>query len=215
MTGISNRKRIWGWFFFDFASQPYNTLLLNFIFGPYVKEALGSGQEAQAAWGFGIGTAGMLIAISAPIFGAMADTSGNRLRWIWAFSLLYMLGTAGLWWSEPDNFDLMRIMIFFGFGLIGMELATIFTNSMLPDLGTKEEIGRISGNGWAFGYLGGLIALVIMLVFFAESAATGKTFLGLAPPFGLAPDAREGTRFVGPLAAIWFAEFMIPLVLYV
>jgi len=215
MAEISNRKRIWGWFFFDWASQPYNTLLLTFIFGPYINEVLGDGTVAQSAWGFGIGAAGLVIALLAPFFGALADTSGNRVRWIWGFSVLYVIGSAGLWYAAPDDFNLLLTMVCFAIGLIGMELATIFTNSMLPELGSRAEIGRISGNGWAFGYVGGLVSLVIMLVFFAESGATGETFVGLAPPFGLDPGAREGTRFVGPLTAVWYAVFMIPFFLYV
>ena len=215
MAEISTRKRIWGWFFFDWASQPYNTLLLTFIFGPYVKEVLGDGTAAQSAWGFGVGAAGLVIAILAPILGAMADTSGNRLRWIWLFSVLYVVGAFGLWWAAPDDFNLTLTLVSFAIGLIGMEFATIFTNSMLPDLGSREEIGRISGNGWAFGYVGGLLALVTMLLLFAENGATGKTLIGIDPIFGLDAAAREGTRFVGPLAAIWYAVFMIPFFLYV
>ncbi|NNF71255.1 MAG: MFS transporter [Rhodobacteraceae bacterium] len=209
------RQRIWGWFFFDWASQPYNTLLLTFIFGPYINELLGDGSQAQAVWGIGIGAAGILIAISAPVLGAIADSSGTRMRWIWAFSVLYVVGSAGLWLAAPGDFNLFLVMTFFALGLIGMEFATIFTNSMLPDLGTREEIGRISGNGWAFGYLGGLAALVIMLLLFAESAETGQTLIGLSPVFGLDAGAREGTRFVGPLTALWFMVFMIPFFLYV
>jgi UMF1 family MFS transporter len=208
-------KRIWGWFFFDWASQPYNTLLITFIFAPYIKELLGDGTAAQSAWGFGIGAAGIIIAILAPFLGAMADTSGNRLRWIWLFSIMYVVGAFGLWWAAPDSFNLTLTLFLFAIGMIGMEFATIFTNSMLPDLGPEDQIGKISGNGWAFGYLGGLLALVIMLLFFAESAATGKTFIGLSPALGLDPEAREGTRFVGPLTAIWYAVFMIPFFLWV
>ncbi|WP_108483687.1 MFS transporter [Oceaniglobus ichthyenteri] len=215
MADISNRKKIWGWFFFDWASQPYNTLLLTFIFGPYINEILGDGTAAQSAWGFGIGAAGILIALMAPVLGALADTSGRRLPWIWVFSGFYVVGAGGLWFAAPDDFNLITTMMFFAVGLIGMEFATIFTNSILPELGPKERLGRISGNGWAFGYVGGLVTLVIMLVFFAESGATGKTFAGFTPPFGLDPDAREGTRFVGPLTAIWFAVFMIPFFLWV
>ncbi|MGD9862105.1 MAG: MFS transporter [Pseudodonghicola sp.] len=215
MTGISTGKRIWGWFFFDWASQPYNTLLMTFIFAPYMKELMGDGSAAQSAWGFGIGAAGVVIAVLAPVLGAMADLSGNRLRWIWLFSALYVIGAAGLWLAAPGDFNLTLVLTLFAIGMIGMEFATIFTNSMLPDLGNREEIGRISGNGWAFGYVGGLIALVLMLGFFAESAATGKTFLGLAPALGLDPALREGTRFVGPLTAIWYAVFMIPFFLWV
>ena len=94
-----------------------------------------------------------------------------------------------------------------------MEFATIFTNSILPDLGTKEEIGRISGKGWAFGYLGGLVALLIMLGLFADSAETGKTMLNADPLFGLNGAEREGTRFVGPLTAIWYVYLHDPVLL--
>ncbi len=215
MTAISMRRRIWGWFFFDWASQPYNTLLITFIFAPYVSELMQDGTAAQSAWGFGIGAAGFIIAILAPVLGAMADTSGNRLRWIWAFSAMYVVGSFGLWWATPDNFNLILTLVFFAIGMIGMEFATIFTNSMLPDLGPRDQIGRISGNGWAFGYLGGMVTLIIMLLFLAESATTGKTFIGLDPIFGLDPDAREGTRAVGPLTAIWYIIFMIPFFLWV
>jgi UMF1 family MFS transporter len=215
MANASLRKRIWGWFFFDWASQPYNTLLITFIFAPYIKELVGDGTTAQSAWGFGIGAAGIVIAVLAPVLGALADTGGNRMRWIWLFSIMYVVGAAGLWYAAPGDFSLILILTFFAIGMIGMEFATTFTNSMLPDLGTPDEIGRISGNGWAFGYIGGLFALVIMLLFFADNATTGRTLIGLEPLFGLDPEAREGTRFVGPLVAIWFVVFMIPFFLFV
>jgi len=215
MANASLRKRIWGWFFFDWASQPYNTLLITFIFAPYITELLGDGTAAQSAWGFGIGAAGIVIALLAPVLGALADTGGNRLRWIWLFSVMYVVGAAGLWFAAPGDYNLVLILTFFAIGMIGMEFATTFTNSMLPDLGPPEQIGRISGNGWAFGYLGGLVALVIMLMFFAENSATGRTLIGMEPVLGLDPEAREGTRFVGPLTAIWFIVFMIPFFLFV
>lgn len=214
MATVTLKKRIWGWFFFDFASQPYNTLLLTFIFGPYIATVIGDGTKAQSAWGFGIGAAGIAIAILAPILGAIADNSGNRIRWIWLFSAMYFLGAFGLWWSAPDNFNLYFVLFSFAIGLIGMEFATIFTNSMLPDLGPKEEIGKISGSGWAFGYIGGLLTLIVMLLLFAEGE-TGKTMLGIDPLFGLDASSREGTRFVGPFSAIWYAVFMIPFFLWV
>jgi len=214
LAEISLRKKIWGWFFFDWASQPYNTLLLTFIFGPYMVSLIGDGAEAQALWAWYIGVAGIIIAIMAPILGAIADSAGNRVRWVWLFSLMYVVGSAGLWFAAPESANLTMVMIFFIIGLIGMEFATIFTNSMLPDLGPREEVGRISGNGWAFGYIGGLITLVIMLLFFAEQG-NGKTLIGIDPIFGFDAQQREGTRFVGPLTAIWFALGMIPFFLWV
>ena len=215
MSKISPKRRIWGWFFFDWSSQPYNTLLITFIFAPYVNELLGDGSAAQSAWGFGIGAAAFLTALAAPILGASADLNGTRMRWMWVFSIMYVIGALGVWLAAPGDFNLLLVLILFAIGIIGMEMGTIFTNAMLPQLGSTEEIGRISGSGFAFGYLGGLIALVIMLLLFAENAKTGKTLIGLDPLFGLNAEEREGTRFVGPFSALWYVVFMIPFFLWV
>jgi UMF1 family MFS transporter len=136
------------------------------------------------------------------------------MPFIWVFSAMYVAGAGLLWFSAPDDFNVWFVMLAFGVGLIGMEFATVFTNAMLPGLGAREEIGRISGSGWAFGYAGGVIALAIMLLLFAETA-TGRTLMGIEPVLGLDPAAREGTRAVGPFTALWFAVFMIPFFLWV
>ncbi|MBK5933517.1 UMF1 family MFS transporter [Rhodovulum imhoffii] len=206
-------RRIWGWWFYDWASQPFSTLLLTFIFAPYIKDLLDDGTAAQAAWGYGVGAAGLVIACLAPVLGAVADNGGRRMAWIVFFSVFYVLGATGLWWAEPGNFSLPLILLFFGIGLVGMEFTTIFTNAMLPELGGRDEIGRISGTGWAFGYTGGLIALIMMLTMFAENA-DGVTLIGIAPLFGLDAAAREGTRFVGPFVAAWYVLFMLPFFMW-
>lgn len=226
----SANRRIWGWYFFDWASQPYNTLLLTFIFGPYFAETargyyMGTGMEAEAAkaaaqsyWGYGLTIASLVIAVLAPILGAIADSTGRRLVWVWVFSAFYVVGASGLWYVAPGGEAgmLFWAVCFFGIGFVGMEFATIFTNALMPSLSSHDELGSISGRGFAFGYLGGLVALVIMLLFFAGDATTGKTLLGLDPAFGLLDaEAREGTRAVGPFAAIWFAVFMVPFFLWV
>lgn len=211
----NSAKRIWGWYFFDWASQPYNTLLLTFIFAPYIKEVIGDGAKAQSLWGLTVGIGGILIAMFSPILGAIADTSGQRMRFIWLFSGMYVVGSAGLWLAAPDAMNLGLVLPLFVIGLVGMEFATTFTNAMLPDLAPREKIGRMSGNGWAFGYVGGLLALAIMLVLLADNATTGKTFVGLDPILGLDASQREGTRAVGPLTAIWYIVFMIPFFLFV
>lgn len=226
MTMISQRKRIWGWYFFDWASQPYNTLILTFIFGPYFASTVSGNMiadgmtegaaraQAQAYWGWGLAIAGITIAILAPLLGAIADNSGRKMPWIWAFSMMYFVGSGALWWTAPQDFSVLWALFFFGVGLVGMEFATIFTNSYLPELDDDPaELGRISGSGWAFGYVGGLIALVIMLLLF-QATETGTTLLGLEPMFGLDQETRADTRIVGPLSALWFAVFMIPFFVY-
>lgn len=208
------QRRIWGWWWFDWASQPYNTLLITFIFGPYVVGLVGDGSRAQAIWGYGIGAAGILLAVLAPLLGAVADKSGQRMAFVWFFSALYVIGAWSLWYSAPDNFNIWLVMLMFCIGMIGMEFATIFTNAMLPDLAPREELGKVSGSGWAWGYVGGMVSLILMLTLLAEGE-TGKTLIGIDPIFGLDAAAREGTRSVGPLTAIWYAVFMIPFFLWV
>lgn len=205
-------RRRWAWYGFDWASQPYGTLLATFIFAPYLQELLGDGSVAQAAWGYGVAAAGLLIAVIAPLLGGVADRAGPgvRMGFVWLFSAAYVAGSAALWTAAPDDFDLVITLVFFSVGLVGMEMATIFTNAMLPGLAPRETLGRVSGNGWAAGYAGGLVALAIVLCFLAENAATGRTLLGLEPAFGLDPETREGTRAVGPFTAIWYLVFMVP-----
>ena len=226
-TEVSAKRRIWGWFFFDWASQPYNTLLLTFIFGPYFAEiargyymgegldAEAAGAAAQAYWGAGLAIASVIVAIIAPFLGAIADSTGRRLIWVWFFSAFYIFGSYALWYIAPGGDNLFWAVLFFGLGFIGMEFATIFTNALMPSLGDHDDLGAVSGSGFAFGYLGGVLALALMLALFAENSATGKTLIGLDPLFGLDPEAREGTRAVGPFTAIWYLVFMIPFFLWV
>lgn len=221
------RKRIWGWWFFDWASQPYSTLLMTFIFPVYYAEvakshyiAQGLSPEAAAAsaqslWGYGLASAGLLIALLAPVLGAIADNTGRRLIWVRLFSCFYVIGAWGLWFLTPEQPNLHLAVLCFGLGLIGMEFATIFTNALLPGLASRDEIGRISGSGFAFGYLGGVLALFIMLLFLAENAQTGLTLLGIGPVLGLDPVLREGTRAAGPFTALWYLVFMLPFALWV
>ncbi|MDO5648617.1 MFS transporter [Paracoccus sp. (in: a-proteobacteria)] len=221
-----DRKRIWGWWFFDWASQPYHTLLLTFIFSIYFAEvaqthfiaggatAAQAGARAQSLWGYGLAVSGAIIAMLAPILGAIADSSGRRMIWIWGFSGLYVIGSAGLWWLMPDQPALIQAVVLFGIGMIGVEFTTIFTNAQLPGLAPRAEIGRVSGSGYAFGYVGGVVSLAIMLALFAETP-TGRTLIGIDPLFGLDAAQREGTRFVGPFVALWYIVFMIPFFLWV
>ncbi|OAN79030.1 MFS transporter [Jannaschia sp. EhC01] len=220
------KRCIRGWWAFDWASQPYFTLGLTFVFGPYFASVaadyyLGTGLDEQAAdaqaqslWSLGQTITGVIIALCAPVLGALADNAGKRMPWVVVFSLFYVLGAASLWFLMPDGGFLLGALIAFGVGLIGAEFTTVFTNSLLPELGSKEEIGRISGSGFAWGYAGGVTALFIMLLLFVEQDG-GKTLIGLDPLLGFDAETREGTRFVGPFMAAWYVIFMIPFALWV
>ena len=223
----ASKKRIWGWMSFDWASQPFYTLGLTFVFGPYfavvaAEYFMGTGldetaskAQAQSLWSGGQTIAGLLIAFTAPFLGAFADNSGRKIPWIVLFSIIYVLTTSALWLLQPDGTGLFLALILFYLGFIAAESSLNFANAILPSLGTKEEVGRISGSAAAFGYWGGVIALAIMLLLFVEQD-NGKTiFVNLDPALGLNADEKEGTRFAGPFIAIWYALFMIPFFLYV
>ena len=226
MTEPSLKKRIWGWYFFDWASQPYHTVLLTFVFGPffaqiatnlYLSEGLSdqaARAQAQTTWSLCLTVAGLIVGFGGPVMNALADTTGRRMPWIVFFAALYVIGASTLWFTQPDGSSLTFALMVFALGFIGAEFALIFTNAQLPGLGSRAEIGRISGAGFAFGYLGGFIALVLALAFLVEQPS-GKTIVGFAPAFGLDASAREGTRFVGPFVALWFAVFMVPYFLWV
>jgi UMF1 family MFS transporter len=222
----ADKKRIWGWMAFDWASQPFYTLGLTFIFGPYfavvaAEYFLSNGMEASAAnaqaqwiWSLGQTVAGLLIAFTAPFLGAFADNSGRKMPWILFFSIVYVVTTFMLWGLEPDGTALIFMLIMFYVGFFAAESALNFVNAILPSLGNDEEVGRISGSGAAFGYWGGVTSLFIMLLLLAENDQ-GVTLLGNAPLFGLDPEMREGTRAVGPFIAIWYVIFIIPFFMYV
>ncbi|SHH08471.1 MFS transporter, UMF1 family [Cognatiyoonia sediminum] len=226
MAAVS-KKRIWGWMTFDWATQPYYTLGLTFIFGPYfavvatdyyLSQGLADAEaraQAQSIWAGGQTVAGLVIAFTAPFLGAFADNTGRKRPWIALFSVIYVIGAAALWYMKPDTSSLFLFLFIFYIGFIAAESALNFVNAYLPSMGDDDEVGKVSGSGAAFGYWGGLVSVIIMLAFFAESGDTGKTIAGLSPVFGLDPDQREGTRAVGPFIAIWYVLFIIPFFMWV
>lgn len=210
-------RAVAAWVMFDWAAQPFFTLVTTFIFAPFFASALAaSPQEGQALWGYATGFAGLCIALLSPVLGAIADQAGGRKPWIAVFGAMLVIGCAILWWAVPGTQHAVTIaLIGYVIALIGAEFASVFNNAMMPTLAPPEKIGRLSGTGWAMGYLGGLISLALTLLLLATSPETGKTLIGLSPIFGLDGMARDGDRFTGPLSAIWFIIFVLPMFLLV
>ncbi|MEO0945087.1 MAG: MFS transporter, partial [Pseudomonadota bacterium] len=171
--------------------------------------------RAQTMWSFCLTLSGLTVGLCAPFLGALADTTGRRTPWVAVCSVVYILGASALWLTNPDGSNLTFALLAFGLGFVGAEFALIFTNAQLPSLTSREEVGRVSGSGFAFGYLGGVIALVFVLGLLVEQDS-GRTLLGLKPLFGiLDADTKQGVRAAGPFVAIWFAIFMVPYFLWV
>ena len=208
------RLPIIGWVLFDWATQPFFTLVTTFVYAPYFAAAVAADPvEGQALWGYAKAAAGLLIAVASPVLGAIADASGQRKPWIATFGVLLVLGCVGLWFGRPGE-GVLIVLVAFGLASIGAEFATVFNNAMMPTLVPRERLGRLSGTGWAVGYIGGMVSLVLVLGFLAANPQTGKTLLGMAPAFGLDAATRAGDRITGPLSALWFCVFVLPLFLF-
>ncbi len=211
----ASRKGVWGWMFFDWASQPFNTLIVTFIFAPYFAGTVVSDAvQGQEMWAGAVTIASLAIAFSAPLLGALADQIGPRKPFIFAFLVIFFVGCFGLWWSMPGAADPTFTLIMFGIAFVGAEYMLIFTNAMLPDLVPREDVGKVSGAGWGFGYLGGIVPLFVVILLMSPMPGKDTTLIGLTPLFGLDAELGEPARATGPLSAVWMLVFIIPLFLW-
>lgn len=224
----TERKRIWGWMAYDWASQPFFTLGLTFVFAPLFGSVLAEylvGQglsseaadaQAQARWARMLWITGAITAVTAPIAGAIADRTGRRVPWVAAFSAILAISAWNLWHLDPAGTNWLPILTLFAIAFFSAEMSLMFINAQLPSLGSEDDVGAIGGSGLAFGYVGGVISLLVMFFFFyVLDAEDGKTLLGLPPAFGLDPFLLEDRLVVGPFIAIWLAVFLVPYFLWV
>jgi len=209
------RSAVRAWIFFDWAAQPYFTLITTFVFAPYFATYVAATPaEGQSLWGFATAAAGLLIAAMSPVLGAIADASGRRKPWIAVFGALLVIGSSLMWIGKPgDPSVILPLLIAYAIATIGVEFATVFNNAMMPSLVPPEKIGRLSGTGWATGYIGGILSLVLVLGFLAANPDTGRTLFGFIPSFGLDVASHEGDRITGPLTGLWFVVFVLPMFL--
>ena len=210
------RAGVIGWILFDWAEQPFFTLITTFIFAPFFAARLApDAATGQALWGYGTAAAGLAIALLSPLLGAIADAAGRRKPWILGFSALLVGGSLSLWFAVPGGeFAVAIALAGYVIGTIGAEFAIVFTNAMMPDLVDRDRLGRLSGIGWAVGYVGGIVSLIVTLGLLAGNAETGLTLFGLEPLFGLDPAFGEGDRASGPFTALWYVVFALPLFLF-
>ena len=209
------RSAVISWIFFDWAAQPYFTLITTFVFAPYFATHVASDPASgQALWGFATAASGMMIALLSPVLGAIADATGRRKPWIAAFGAMLVIGASLMWFGRPgDDTGIPPLLVAYGIATVGVEFATVFNNAMMPTLVPPDRIGRLSGTGWATGYIGGILSLILVLGFLAANPDTGRTLFGLKPLFGLDPASHQGDRISGPLTGVWFVIFVLPMFL--
>jgi UMF1 family MFS transporter len=201
---------------FDWATQPFYTLVVTFLFGPYfVNGFIRDPALGATLWAYATGVAELVAALLAPVLGSIADAGLPRKPWIAGFSVLLVVGLCGLWVAVPGQTGMAPLVLLsFALATIGAELATVFNNAMMPSLVSHKRLGTLSGIGWAAGYVGGLVTLVLVAGFIVADPHTGKTLVGLNPITPVDVATRADERLVGPFSALWYVIFVLPLFLF-
>ncbi len=199
-----NIARIIAWGSYDWASAAFSIIVTTFIFATYftkqvaANEIIGTYQWANAS-----AIAGILVAISGPIFGAIADHSGNLKRWLFIFTYLCILFTALLWFVYPHS-SVLYALTCVVIATTCLEIGLIFYNSFLPHISPPDYIGRISGWAWGMGYIGGIVSLSIVLFVFIKPT-----------PIWLDTSTDQQVRICALLTAAWFGLFSLPIFIFV
>ena len=199
----------YSWTMFDFANQPFYTLIMTFVFSVYFTDVFITGEDGAQKLTLTQTISGVVIAILSPVLGSITDIKGNRKLLMGITSILFIIGMALLWYSPPGAPDGIWIVMF---GLIlasaMVGFSEVFNNSVLATIETPENSGWLSGMGYGLGYISGLIALILFLLIFVWPGGETENL------FGLNTSEYEHIRIVGPLCAIWYALFIIPLFLF-
>lgn len=205
-----NKKSVFSWCLYDWANTAFSTVIITFVFSVYFsRQIAGDEITGSAQWGFAIGLSGLIIAILAPIMGAIADHAGGRKKWIFSLSMLCIVPCAMLWFAVPGGATshIFMILSLVMLANMGLELSQVFYNALLPHITPPEKRGRVSGWAWGLGYLGGLSALAIALFGFMG-------FGDVKPLLTLSTENFEHIRITGPFIALWFLLFMLPLLFF-
>lgn len=205
MQKANSRIAIFAWCLYDSAAASFSVIITTFIFATYFTKAIAVDHiTGTYQWANAISIAGLVIALASPLFGAIADHAGHHKRWLFVFTMLAIISAAGLWFSYPTVTSLYPTLILVSLGTIGLEIALVFYNAFLPFIASSHNLGRISGWGWGCGYLGGIVALSLVLVWFVQY-----------PPAWLDTKSAAQIRICGPFVAVWYLILSLPLFFWV
>lgn len=157
----ATRRERWAWYLYDFGNSAYAAVVLLAVYSAYFKGQVVGGSEGTRLWGLSVGIAMLAVAVISPILGTLADYSGSKKKFLFFFTTMAVIFTASLFFVMPGNIFIG--MLFFILAEIGYRASQVFYNALLPEIAAPDEIGKVSGNGWAIGSFGGIICLVIVL----------------------------------------------------
>ena len=197
---------------FDWAADPYFTLICTFIFPPYfVTQLVADPIYGQVVWGRTTAAAALATGLIAPWAGSLADRSARIKPLFLAFCGLATLGAMGLWWSVPgEAYAVPLAVTCIVLATVGFEVATSLNNSMVRFIAPDREGSQLAWRGRALGATSGVVVLCIFVGFLTPGRG-GLTILGLPPLGSLIESAGAVERLSGPFAAIWLVLFLLPL----
>lgn len=201
---MTSRTGIVSWCLYDFANSPFPAVVLTFVFPAYFAQAV-AGDDATSQWAFMTGAAALVIALTSPVLGAIADHGGRRKAWLMACTAVLAVTSALLWLARPDPSHATLLLWLVGIAVVAFELGMVFLNAFLPRLAPPNIIGRVSGWAWGLGYFGGIGGIALALFGLVQASP---------PPFGLDPALAEHVRAAGPMVALWLLAFCWPLFLW-
>ncbi|MBN1189952.1 MAG: MFS transporter [Dehalococcoidales bacterium] len=159
---IITKKSRRSWYFYDFGNSAYASVVLLAVYSAFFKNVVVGGAEGTRLWGLSIGIAAIIVAVISPILGTIADFTNAKKKFLLVFTLLSVVFTALLFFVGEG--DIFLGMFFFIMAEIGYRAAQVFYDALLADVAAPEKIGSVSGKGWAFGMIGGIVALLLVLL---------------------------------------------------
>lgn len=155
----ASRKEVWAWCMYDFANSSFTTLIVTVAYSVYFTEIVAKGYSGEALWGRANSISMIIVGILSPILGALSDSIGKKKSFLIFFTQLCVISTGLLFFVKEG--DIISGIVLFIIGNIGYNGGITFYNAFLKDISREDEMGRISGMGWALGYVGGLICLAM------------------------------------------------------
>ena len=191
------------WMLYDWASSVLPTLHTTFIFAVYFTTSV-LPENGTFFWAMMSGVAALACGLLAPILGHLAELKGQIKDGLITATLAAALAVMGLWFVAPDPEFAVLALSLSGLAIFFSELGFVFYNALLPRLADASITGRISGYGWGIGYIGAILALILVLTIFI-----------LPDPslFGLSKPEAEPVRATMLFAGLWLIIFSLPLFL--
>lgn len=198
----ASKKEIFGWAMFDFANQSYTLLIITVIFPVlFTTVIVGDAEQdyrlGNLLWSVALAISYFFVVLSGPVFGAIMDYSALKKKFLFYSYLLTIFSTTLLYFVEPGLVVPAVLLIIVS--NFAYAIGENFIAAFLPSLGPPADLGKISGFGWALGYVGGLFSAGFVILFLGDPTA----------------DNYERIRWVGPFAAAFFMIAAIPTFLWV